>query len=201
MRDRANAGVAIGQLRVVDLEVVDELFQAAGGHGLLGHDRLRCVVDDPDLREARCRVVFEARIERGCRRLGPHIADRDGVTVRLGLDGAGHPDGPAGAADILDDDWLAERARHMLPHQAGDDVGRAAGRKRHDHGDRLVWILSSRRRGQQCERKEAAHDQTTQQQHPCPSLCRSQSLSHVRWTKPKACDRKSRHLAPILWAT
>ena len=47
----------------------------------------------------------------------------------------------AGAADVLDHQLLAERARHVLAEDAGDDVGRPAGRERHDHGDRLVGIV------------------------------------------------------------
>jgi hypothetical protein len=44
--------------------------------------------------------------------------------------------GAARADDILDDELLAERARHVLAEDAGNDVGRSACRKRHDDRDR-----------------------------------------------------------------
>ena len=86
-------------------------------------------------------VSFLATIERRRRRLRTHIADRDGVAVGLRLRRADHAQGPAGAADVLDHERLTERARHMVADQARDDVGRSAGRKRHDDGDRLIRIL------------------------------------------------------------
>src|SRR5262249_5692461 len=44
-------------------------------------------------------------------------------------------DRTAGAADIVDDDGLAEQAGHALGQHAGDRIGRPTGRSRHDHGD------------------------------------------------------------------
>ncbi len=145
-------------------------FRSCRRRGLLGHDRLRRVVDDADLREALGRIVFEVRIERRRRRLRAHVADRDGVAVRLRLGGARHADGPAGAADVLDHQRLAERARHMVADQAGDHVGRPAGGKRHDDGDRLVRILGGGRRARERKREQTARDQATCERHFVSSL-------------------------------
>jgi len=46
----------------------------------------------------------------------------------------------AGADHVLDDDLLAEGLRHVVRDDAGDDVGRPAGRERNDHGDRAGRI-------------------------------------------------------------
>jgi hypothetical protein len=50
------------------------------------------------------------------------------------------PDIAAGAAAVLDHELLAELASELLRHDAGDDVGRAAGRERHHQADGLGGI-------------------------------------------------------------
>ena len=164
--DRADAGVAVADRRALVLHVGDEVLEVRGRQRLLGDDRLRRVVDDADLREAFRRIVFQVRIERRRRRLRPHVADRDGVAVRRGLGGAGHAEAAAGAADVLDDEGLAERAAHVLADQAGDDIGRPAGGERHDDGDRFGRILlRQRRRAQRRQRDETARSQKTNAPH------------------------------------
>ena len=74
-------------------------------------------------------------IDRIGRRTGAGIADGDGVAVGLGTRRAGQRGRAAGARDILDHDRLPERLCHLLGNRARDDVGGAAGRERHDHGD------------------------------------------------------------------
>jgi hypothetical protein len=49
-------------------------------------------------------------------------------------------DRAATAADILDDELLAERLAHALAQDTGQSVGRTARRERHDHGNRLAGI-------------------------------------------------------------
>ncbi len=136
MRDRADAGVAVTQFRMIGLEEMDELFEAPGRGVLFGHDCLRSEIDDADL-------VFEVRIERRRSRLGSHIPNGDRVAARLRLGSARHPQGTAGTADVLHNDRLSQRARHVFADKAGDDVGRSAGGERHDDGNRFTRILSN----------------------------------------------------------
>ncbi len=67
--------------------------------------------------------------------MGLHMADAQRVAVGRGVRHAADADGAAGAADILDDDGLAEGCLHPLGQEARDGVGRAAGRVGHDDGD------------------------------------------------------------------
>ena len=72
--------------------------------------------------------------------------------------GTGHA---ARAADILDDDLLAEHFREALRHDTADRVDRPARRVRHDHGDRarrpVLRKDDDRGRGQQKRRQDCAH--------------------------------------------
>ena len=69
-----------------------------------------------------------------------HVAHHDRVAVRICACSAGDAGGAASAGDVFDDDRLAQRARHRLSDDAGDDVRGAAGGEGHDHGDGLVGI-------------------------------------------------------------
>ena len=140
MGDRADAGMAVAQLVAVGLEVGEELLEVLGRGVLLGDDRLRRVVGDADLLEAGRRVVLEVGVERGRRRLRAHVADAEGVAIGRRRGDARHARRAAGAADVLDHQLLAQRARHVLAEDARDDVGGPAGRERHDHVDRLIGI-------------------------------------------------------------
>src|SRR5262249_61225144 len=94
-----------------------------------GHDCWGREVDDADLRKALRRIVFEVRIERRCSRLRAHIPHSDGVAARLRLSSPRHPQGTAGTANILDNDRLSQRARHVFADEASDYVGRSASGK------------------------------------------------------------------------
>ena len=67
--------------------------------------------------------------------MGLHVADAHRVAVGRGMRDAADADGAAGAADVLDDNGLAERCLHPLRQEARDGVGRPAGRIGHDDGD------------------------------------------------------------------
>ena len=64
------------------------------------------------------------------------LAEIEGVAVGRRAHHAADADAAAGAADVLDDHRLAERLPQPIVQDARDGVGRAAGRERHDHGDR-----------------------------------------------------------------
>jgi hypothetical protein len=62
------------------------------------------------------------------------------VAVGCGLGSLRGPGRPCRARHVLDHDRLAESAREPLCNQPGQDVGRAAGRERHDQADGLLRI-------------------------------------------------------------
>ena len=98
------------------------------------HDQHRAVRQHRDRLEVLQRVVVE-RIDRGIDDVVVHAADAERVAVRIGAHDAARADRARCAADVLDDDGLAEdllRARH---HDAADRVGRSARRCRHDRRD------------------------------------------------------------------
>ena len=65
---------------------------------------------------------------------------QDGVAIRLGRRDLARTQRAARAADVFNDDLLAKVGRHVFGDQAANRIGRAAGRKRHDHGDLAVGI-------------------------------------------------------------
>jgi hypothetical protein len=70
---------------------------------------------------------------------------------------------PPAAADVLDDHRLAERQPHAFGHNARQDVGAAAGRERHDHGDLLRWKALRPRAGN--AREQGERDRKQQSRH------------------------------------
>ena len=71
--------------------------------------------------------------------------DEQRVAVRLGLRGELGADDAVGAAAIVHDDGLPPRLAQLLRDGARDDVGAAAGRKRHDEAHRPGRIGRLRR--------------------------------------------------------
>jgi hypothetical protein len=83
-----------------------------------------------------------------------HVAHYDRVSIWVGTH---RPDGPRSAAcsgDILDDNPLTERARHVFADDAGSHVGPASRSKRNDYGDwaRRKWL--GRRSFDACQRRD-----------------------------------------------
>ena len=66
--------------------------------------------------------------------------NQDAVAIRLGLRDQSDADRAARAGPVLDQHRLAELCAELLRHRAGHDVGRAAGRERHDGADRMRWV-------------------------------------------------------------
>ena len=69
------------------------------------------------------------------------VAVGGGVRDRFGAEIA------AGAGAVLDHELLAEPLTKLLRHDAGDNVGAAAGRERHDQMDRPLGPRCRLRRG------------------------------------------------------
>ena len=86
----------------------------------------------------RGRIVRQIGIEAHGECVGAERRDSDGVTVRRRARDGVRPDGAARAGTVVDDDLLAEPHPELLRDDAGGDIGRTAGRERHDHADRLV---------------------------------------------------------------
>ena len=68
------------------------------------------------------------------------MVEEQRVAIRIGAGDAAGAKRSAGAADILDDDLLAEILGHGFGDEAGDGIGRAAGREGNDDGDRAIGI-------------------------------------------------------------
>ena len=96
-------------------------------------------IDEPDADEILFGVEAEVRVERHARRKR-HLMQQHGIAVGRGAGGTAGGDHAAGAADVLDDDLLAERLRHAVLDDARDRIGRAAGRERHHERDRTAGI-------------------------------------------------------------
>ena len=95
----------------------------------------RLLHDQPDRLEVGVRLVGEVGIKRYRNRVGSQMPDLDGVTIRTGAHSPQRTGGAAGACDILHDNLLPERARHMIADDPGRDVARTPSRERRDHLD------------------------------------------------------------------
>ena len=115
-------------------------FRSFAGKSFLAAMMMREARDEADRLEILGGLVGEVRIERDRSGVRAHLAHQDGVAVGIGAHRPGRAGGAAGAGDVLHDDLLAERARHVVGGDARGDVGRAAGRKRHDQRDRAGRI-------------------------------------------------------------
>ena len=117
---RARAGRGDLHRRLVLFHVVDELRHGVGRKFIGGDENGRLVGDQHDRHKIFEQVVGRLLVERLVDGVGAG-AHHDGVAVRRRLRDARGADHAAGAADILDDDLLAQH----LGNLAGDDAGRA----------------------------------------------------------------------------
>lgn len=101
--------------------------------------------DDQDIRyipdrgnggEIARHVIGKIGIDRGCDGVSGRI-HQDGVTVGLGLRDQRAADRAPGSAAVLHHDRLAKLRRELLQHDAGHDVGRAAGTEWDDRANGL----------------------------------------------------------------
>jgi hypothetical protein len=140
----ADAGMAEIDLAGVAFGVGDEFLQVFGRKILAQRHDAEGLCHHSDGRE-RVGLERQHRIDRVGGGIGAGVADRDGVAVRLGTRGPRQRGRAAGAGDILDHDRLPERRTHLLGDGARDHVRGAAGRKWHDHGDRVFRIILGKR--------------------------------------------------------
>ena len=117
-------------LAAIELHPGHEFGKVVGWKVVLGDHELRIAGDQAD----RLEVLFEIVIELvdDAPDMGIPLADVEGVAVRCRARDAPDRDAAAGAADIFNDDGLAERCAHALGQDTGGRVGRSARRER-DH--------------------------------------------------------------------
>ena len=121
---------------LVRFQVGDELLEVLRREILLGDDRHRRLREHADVFEIGDRVVAQVRIERAVSGMA-EVHDEQVVAVaRRGGRHLLRADRAAGAADVLDQELLAQRLGHAGADDAGDGVaGPARGVGHHDgHG-------------------------------------------------------------------
>ena len=116
-------------------QIGDELAQVLGGEILPRDDDGRRMGGEADRLEVALGIVFHVGREHGSGDVGSHAAGEQRVAVGMRRCHPRASDRAAGAADILDHHGLSEDLAHLLGHDAGDDVARAAGREGHHHRD------------------------------------------------------------------
>jgi hypothetical protein len=93
--------------------------------------------------------------------VGTAIGQPDRIAVGLGARDRLGPDIAAAAYAVLDEQLLAQALAKLLRQEAGDNVGAAPRRERHDQADRPFRpaCLRARRLGSRGSRKRAADEQ------------------------------------------
>jgi hypothetical protein len=129
------------QLVDIRLHIGNERLEIGRRKILAREDQHWCAGHKPDRRKINVRLVGKVRIERDRSGVRAHVPHDDGVAIRAGAHGPRRGGGAAGTHDVLDDELLAERARHVLGRDACNDIGGSAGGERHDHGDRAAGII------------------------------------------------------------
>ncbi|KAG1484022.1 hypothetical protein G6F54_013487 [Rhizopus delemar] len=134
----------------------------AGGRGCV-HDQHVGHRDHQRHRREVGGLVGQRLVQRVVDGVGADVAHQQGVAIGLGAHQFRGADIAARARLVLDHDGLAPRRPQVLGDGAREDVGGAAGRKRHDQGDRSRRpCLRGRRRAQR---------QRGGRRHACPAPC------------------------------
>ena len=134
MGARAGAGRSELHLVVVLPEVGGELLETADRQ-ILAHDQhQRRRYDQPDRREVGDRMIGRVAVERLILRVRALGAHHELIAVRRRLGDAQRAVDAAGAALVLDDHLLAQQLGQAAIDDAGEHIGRPAGRERHHHG-------------------------------------------------------------------
>ena len=138
VRRRPGSGRAVLHLRLVGLGVGDEFLEIVGRQRRARNHQHRQIDEQADRRKIGRGVVGRIFVERLVLGVGADIAQHELVAVRRGLRDARRAGHAAGAADVFDDDLLLQDLGKPRADDARDDVGGAAGRVGHDHGERPV---------------------------------------------------------------
>ena len=136
---RADAGRAHGHLVGIGFDPGDQFLQIVRRHSFARVDQERLGHGQRHRLEIGEIIVAEI-VDGAVGDVGAPHAPQHRVAVGCRALGAGDADGAGGAADVFHHDGLAQCRAHGLGHDAAERVGRAAGRERHDHGDRMIRI-------------------------------------------------------------
>src|SRR5262249_37788358 len=115
-RHRPDAGMRHIQLLGVRFHVADEFDYCFCWKFLPCGDKERMLHDHANRLEIGIRFVGEIRIKRYRDRVSSHMAHLDRVAIRPAAHGAERTDRTTGANDVLYDELLTERARHMFAY-------------------------------------------------------------------------------------
>ncbi|CUI28541.1 Uncharacterised protein [Achromobacter ruhlandii] len=119
------------------LDVGDQLGHGRGLHVGTDHQHVGHGGQQRDRREILDRVIRDARIQRRVDAVRAGGRQQQRIAVGRGRCHLLGGDGAVGAALVVDHDGLPQRLRRLGRHRAGQDVGGAAGRMRHDQRDGL----------------------------------------------------------------
>ena len=140
MIGRAGPGRRIGDLAGIGFRVGDELRHGVRRHRRVHHHGVGHIGEQRERGEILHAVERHGGEQSVVHGVHAHGVEQDGVAVgRRARDRAG-ADVAGGAGAVLDHDRLAHRLMQMLADDARQDVGRAAGRPRHDQRDRTARI-------------------------------------------------------------
>jgi hypothetical protein len=120
--------------------------------------------------------------------VAPALASRS-VAVRIRLDDLARPDDAGAAWLVLDDHRLAKFRPQAFRDDAGNQIGRSAGRERRYQGDRPRWVivLRDRRRGETGQQQNCKASQHVTIP-PVGSCGRSASFSRPAASYRSLCD-------------
>ncbi len=120
--------------------VLEGLERRVGRH----HDHQRRIGDQADGGEVLLGVVGQLGVQRRVDRQVAGLAQHQGIPVRRRLGDGVHADVAARAGPVFGDDVPAGVAGHLDRRFAGQHVGAAPGRERHDQPDGFVGVALGR---------------------------------------------------------
>ena len=140
MRHRTGAHRGVVQLAGIGLGVGDEALEIIDRHLLGDHDDMRRHRAHGDAHEI-VGLPVEVLDQRRVGRMVGRILHQDRVAVGLGAGDDGGADIAVAAALVVDDHLHAQLLAQQVGIESCHQIGAAARRGRHHHGDRLVGIV------------------------------------------------------------
>jgi hypothetical protein len=169
MRGRSDAARAIIHLGGIGLHVSDELLEILNRKILLRDHQHRRSRGVHDRLEVGTRIIGQLWVETDACRLRSKVAHQQRIAIGLSLRDSGDADRTAGASDVLDHELLAERAAHVIGHEAGHHVGRPTGCEGDHQRDRSCGIAPLGL-GSSCNEAEGRGESEKIAFHGFPSL-------------------------------